>query len=165
MNAETASPSTGKDRRSLRERLERHLWRAWKEVRHGLGGTSGKQHVFVAGMQRSGTNMLMETLEWNVHTNVYHETDRRAFNEVYEMRDISTIRLLEASSKAPFFFIKSLCGLDRLGELMDAFAPAKCVWIVRDFRDSTNSAVRSFGNFVPQLQLALKGQALGRLAR
>jgi hypothetical protein len=33
---------------------------------------------------------------------------------------------------------------------MDAFTPARTLWVVRDWRDSANSAIRSFPNFVPQ---------------
>ena len=101
-------------------------------------------------MQRSGTNMLMETLEWSAHTDVYHETDARAFIK-YEMRPRAVIRELVERSRAPFFVIKSLCELDQIKSLMDEFAPAKTLWIVRAFDDSVNSAIRSFGNFTDQL--------------
>jgi hypothetical protein len=132
--------------------VERKLYRTHKKVRQRFGRTLPRTHVFVAGMQRSGTNMLMEILEWNPHTDVYHETDRRAFDSHYLMRQPSVIRRLSKTSRAPFFIIKSLCELDRLHNLLDAFSPAKAVWIVRDYRDTANSAVRSFGNFVPQMR-------------
>ena len=96
--------------------------------------------------------MLMEMLEWNRHTDVYHETDPRAFTPGYEMRDTAVIHALAARSRAPFFVIKCLCELDRLRALLDDFAPARAIWIVRDYHDSSRSAVRSFGNFVPQLR-------------
>ena len=68
------------------------------------------------------------------------------------MRDLHVIHRLAATSKAPFFIIKCLCELDRLGALLNDFSPAKAVWIVRHYHDSTNSAVRSFGNFVTQMR-------------
>ncbi len=134
----------------MRERLERRLWRHWKGLRHKLVGGSPRQHVFVAGMQRSGTNMLMEILEWSAHTDVYHETDPRAF-EHYEMRPRAVIHTLAEKSSSSFFIIKSLCELDQLAELMDEFPPARTLWIVRAFDDSVSSAIRSFGNFSVQL--------------
>lgn len=100
-------------------------------------------------MQRSGTNMLMELLEWSRATDVYHETDPRAFDN-YQMRPRETIRRLMARSSAPVVVIKSLCELDLLKALMDDFAPARAIWIVRALDDSVNSAVRSFGNFARQ---------------
>ena len=154
-------PAGGLDVRSPRERIERGLWRAWKPLRHRLSGGRRALHVFVAGMQRSGTNMLMETLEWSAHTDIYHETDERAFDN-YEMRPRSVIRDLARKSRAPFFVVKSLCELDQIGSLMDDFAPAKAIWIVRSFDDTVNSAIRSFGHFAHQVhRLARRKDAAG----
>lgn len=140
----------GHDVRTPRERIERRLWRAWKPLRHRLGAGPSASRVLVAGMQRSGTNLLMETLEWSAHTDVYHETDSRAFDN-YQMRARGVIRELTCRSRAPFFVLKSLCELDQIGALMDAFAPARALWIVRRFDDSVNSAIRSFSHFASQV--------------
>nr|MCU0843190.1 sulfotransferase [Thiobacillaceae bacterium] len=148
---------TGYDARSIRERTERAVFRAYKQVRQRMGMALPRTHVFVAGMQRSGTNMLIETLEWSPYTDVYHETDPRAFDN-YEMRPLSVIQELARRSSAPFFVIKSLCELDLLRQLLEECAPAKVVWIVRHYHDSTNSAIRSFGNFVPQLKRLSKNK-------
>jgi len=114
------------------------------------------QHVFVAGMQRSGTNLLMDVLDASADTQVFHETDPRAF-ERYEMRDPAVIQQLAQQCPAPVFVIKALCELDRIKSLMDTFAPAKTLWVVRDWRDSVNSAIKSFGNFVPQWKRLANG--------
>lgn len=151
-----APPHTGHDQRSWRERVERKFYRGYKSVRQRLGPSMPRTHVFVAGMQRSGTNMLMEVLDWNRHTDVYHETDSRAFTPKFEMRAPDVIHDLARRSPAPFFVIKSLCELDRMGLLLNDFAPAKVIWIVRDFHESSRSAVRSFANFVPQLRRLAK---------
>lgn len=148
-------PATGKDMRSLRERVERRLWRALKPLRQRSAGREAQRFLFVAGMQRSGTNMLMEMLEWSRHTDVYHETDPRTFDN-YEMRTPSVIRSVASRSPAPLFVIKSLCELDRVRALTDEFAPAQTLWMLRRYDDTVNSAIRSFPNF--------KHQAL-RLAR
>ncbi len=147
-----ALPHTGHDRRTLKERVERRLYRGYKAIRQRWGTRLPRTHVFVAGMQRSGTNMLMEVLEWNRHTDVYHETDCRAFDERYLMREAGIIHELARVSPAPFFVIKRLGELDRLAGFLDDFAPAKAVWIVRNYHDSSQSAVRSFANFVPQMR-------------
>lgn len=152
-------PRTGHDRRSLRERAERKFFRGYKAVRQRIGPRLPRTHVFVAGMQRSGTNMLMELLDWNRHTDVYHETDPRAFTPGYEMRAPEVIHTLAQRSPAPFFVIKSLCELDRLRGFLDDFAPAKIVWIVRDYHDASRSAVRSFANFVRQARFLAKDKS------
>lgn len=103
----------------------------------------GQRFVFVAGAQRSGTNMLMDILERSDVTDVYHERDTRAFKD-YIMREPAVIRSLADRSVAPVFVIKSLCELDRLPALLQEFQPSQLVWIVRDYRDMINSALVSF---------------------
>lgn len=150
----TPRPRTGNDTRSMRERIERKLWRALKRARHRFSARSSQRFLFVAGMQRSGTNMLMEMLEWSAATDVYHETDGRTFDN-YQMRPAEVVRAVADRSAAPLFVIKSLCELDRVRVLMDTFVPARTLWMLRRYDDTVNSAVRSFGNFRHQaLRLA-----------
>ena len=109
----------------------------------GKRQTHSNVRVFVAGAQRSGTNMLMKVLERSFETDIYHENNPRAFDN-YLMRDTDVIWALVSKSRAPLFVIKALCELDRLVELMDSFAPARTIWIVRNFEDVVNSALLSF---------------------
>lgn len=102
-----------------------------------------KQTVFISGMQRSGTNMLMKILDYNLNTDVYHETDNRAFDH-YEMRNRAIIKKLLTRSSAPTFIIKSLFELQDIAQLMTDFSPAKTVWIVRSYDDVSNSILASF---------------------
>lgn len=153
-----SKPATGHDARSVPTRIRHALWRQAKTLCQRLRPRPVSQHVFVAGVQRSGTNLLMDVLDASAATQVFHETDPRAF-EHYEMRDQAVIRQLVQASPAPVFVIKALCELDRIPSLMETFAPAKTIWVVRDWRDSINSAIRSFGNFVPQWQRLAHGDA------
>jgi hypothetical protein len=152
------APATGHDARSLLTRLRRTAWRHGKALRQRLRPRPVALHVFVAGVQRSGTNLLMDVLDASADTQVFHETDPRAFDN-YEMRDETVIRGLVHASPAPVFVIKALCELDRIRVMMDGFAPARTLWLVRDWRDSAHSAVRSFGNFVAQWKRLAQGDA------
>lgn len=134
----------------VRERIEYRLMLGAKALRQRLKPSRPQQVVFVAGMQRSGTNMLMDRIERSFETDVFHERDPRAFDN-YQMRDLETIDRLVADSRAPHFVIKALCELDQLDALMQHFAPARTVWIVRDYRDAVRSALVSFGNFARQV--------------
>jgi hypothetical protein len=145
----TTQPATGHDATSLLARLRRATWRQGKSLRQRWLPRSVDQHVFVAGVQRSGTNLLMDVLDRSLETRVFHETDARAF-ERYVMRDPGVIQRLVEQCTAPFFVIKALCELDRINALMDTFAPAKTIWIARDWRDTVVSANKSFGGFVQQ---------------
>lgn len=151
-------PATGHDARSVATRIRHALWRHGKAWRQRLRPRPVARHVFVAGMQRSGTNLLMDVLDASTETRVFHETDPRAF-ERYEMRDAAVIRQLVQESRAPVFVIKALCELDYIPSLMETFSPARTLWVVRDWRDSVNSAIRSFGNFVPQWHRLANGDA------
>jgi sulfotransferase family protein len=134
----------------LLNQAEYRFFLASKVAYQWLRPSHPRQVVFVAGMQRSGTNMLMDRLERSFATDVFHERDRRAFNN-YRMRDRGVIHGLVNRSKARSFAIKALCELEQLAGLMDEFAPAKTVWIVRDYRDAVRSALASFGNFTKQV--------------
>lgn len=103
-------------------------------------GQLSKQVVFVAGVQRSGTNMMMDVLERSFETEVYHERDPRAFDQ-YQMRPREVIHGLVKAAKAPQVIFKALCELQELRQLLDEFMPAKAVWIVRRFEDVVNSHI------------------------
>ncbi len=114
-----------------------------------------QERIFVGGMQRSGTNMLMDILEKNYATDVFHERDSRAFDN-YQMREEAVIQTLCQQSKSPKFIIKSLCELQDLDSLMRNFQPAKTIWIVRDYHDVVASMLKSFGNMEKQVLRILK---------
>lgn len=142
---------------NLSEKLEhilllskKHLWQSLSR-----NDSNAQQRIFVAGMQRSGTNMLMDVLEQSYETAVFHERDSRAFDN-YQMREIPVLKTLTNRTSAPAVVIKSLCELDKLSELMQAFTPAKTIWIVRDYNDVVNSMLRSFGNMAKQVHRIVK---------
>lgn len=110
-----------------------------------FSGSNGKKAVFIAGVQRSGTNMLMDVMERSYETDVYHERDQRAFDN-YLMRDIEIVRRLYNKSRASIFIIKTLCELQRLPVLMNEFSSSKTVWINRNYEDVVNSMLVSFKN-------------------
>ena len=141
------------------ERLERVGVMATKGLYQFMQGRRNGTRLpavsFVAGVQRSGTNMLMDVLERSFVTDVFHERDRRAFDR-FQMRERAVIRSLVASSRASHFIIKSLCELQHLARLMEDFSPARTVWIVRDYNDVVNSMRVSFGNQAKQVRRIAK---------
>ncbi|RTZ75058.1 MAG: sulfotransferase family protein [Gammaproteobacteria bacterium] len=112
-------------------------------IRPGNTDRKRKLHLFVAGVQRSGTNMLMDILEKSWVIDAYHERDERAFDN-YKMRELPVIKTLAEKSPMPLFVIKALFELQDLPSLMQQFSPAKTIWIVRDYNDTVNSTIRSF---------------------
>lgn len=105
--------------------------------------------VWVAGVQRSGTNLLMKIFDRAHDSDVFHETDPRAF-ERYEMRPTAVISALVARSRAVRVVVKSLCELQSMSALLNDFPGSRCVWVWRDVEAVADSMVASFGNFVRQ---------------
>lgn len=102
-----------------------------------------KRCLFVGGVQRSGTNLLMQILDRSLETDVYHESDPRAFDN-FLMRDEETIGALVARSNAPVVVFKALCELQHLQRLRQRFEPSRIVWIYRDYHDVANSMIAAF---------------------
>ena len=97
-----------------------------------------KQTVFVTGVQRSGTNMVMDVLERSWQTEVFHESDRRAFDD-YVMRPPAVIGGLIDASPARWVVVKALHEAHDFAGLLDRFAPAKGIWMFRGYDDMINS--------------------------
>ena len=125
---------------------KRHLRRAWllgsKSLFQSLkySKNNPKRTIFVAGVQRSGTNMVMGILDRNYTTDVYHERDPRAYDK-YELQPLDVIHDLHNQSKAPNFVIKALCELQDLNTLMTEFAPSKVIWVYRAYKPVVNSHI------------------------
>ena len=116
--------------------------------------------IFVAGQQRSGTNMLMDVLERHWRTDVYHETDPRAFDQ-FQMRDLATIKTLVARANASHVVVKALCESQRLRDLLDAFPRARALWLVRDHHDVSESMARQFSTTAKVLKQMCVNPASG----
>ncbi len=150
-SAPSGFKSTDRDVRDLRFRLEMALWRAGKRLRKRLAPAVGRSCLFVTGAQRSGTNMLMECLDWSSQTDAFHESDPRAFHE-YQMLPRTVIHGLVDASRFPCVAIKALCEAEQTRLLLDEFQPAQAIWVVRDFRDTVNSAIRNFPDFTVRIR-------------
>lgn len=107
--------------------------------------------VLVPGVQRSGTNMMMDVLEQSLETQVFHETDSRAFDGYY-LRPLPRLLELRAKCRAPFFVLKALLDSHMTAELMSYLAPAKAIWVYRHFDDMVNSNLRSWPGGRNQLE-------------
>lgn len=118
-------------------------------------------HVFVAGVQRSGTNMLTGLFQNSLETEVYNENDSRAYSD-FELRGDEVLRGISARARAPCIVFKTLCDLDRLPALLEIFAPAKLVWLLRHYTDVANSMLVSFKSVPMTVQRVVReGEGAG----
>lgn len=152
--------SRDKDTLDFKTNLERRIWLATKRLSQNFRPFRGqKQCILIPGMQRSGSKLLVHLLEWSRYTDCYPENDRRAF-DYFQMRNTDIISELMAKSPAQIFAIKSLCESDQTGLLLKKLAPAKAVWILRDFRDCVNSCVRNFTGFAVRTHMITEDRGM-----
>jgi Sulfotransferase domain len=122
-------------------RLKSSARHARKWIGQAAARVAGKAHgqhvVFLAGVQRSGTNMVMDILERSPDTKVFHESDRRAFIE-FQLRGDAILRRL-ARSAARCVIFKALCDAHRLTTLMDQFQSSSAIWVYRHFDEVVSS--------------------------
>jgi hypothetical protein len=118
------------------------LWRLSNDV------SPNAVPVFVTGLQRSGTNMLVRGLERSPEFEVHNENDRAAFDR-FRLRPLPTIRSIVVRSPHRFVLFKPLCDSHRLDQLLDDLgtpAPARALWIHRNVDDRVRSSVAKFGD-------------------
>lgn len=126
-------------------------------LRNIIGVNANPTTVFVCGVQRSGTNMIMDVLERNLDTDLYHEWNNVAYN-AYSLRSDAVLEELRGQSHAPFIVFKALLEMHKLGELLDTFSPAKGLWIVRDFNDTVRSHAKLWRGCKEQIADILQDQ-------
>ena len=104
-----------------------------------------KKVCFVAGAQRSGTNMIMNVIERHPDTYVFKESDPRAFDG-FMMRAISQIENLVDRTIPSIVVVKALHEAHDLYWMLDHFEGSKLVWMFRDYVDVINSNQRRFND-------------------
>jgi hypothetical protein len=104
--------------------------------------------VFVVGVQRSGTNMLVRGLERSPEFEVRNENDREAFDR-FHLRPDPVIRALVERSGQGYVLFKPLIDSHRVADLLDGLAtpsPGRAVWAYRDVDGRVRSSIAKFGD-------------------
>ena len=118
-------------------------WRATNAVRPGTS-----RPVFLVGVQRSGTNMVVRGLETSPAFEVHNENDRQAFDR-FMLRPDQDIAGIVRSSRHAYVLFKPLCDSARVGDLLDGLAtptPGRAIWAYRGMDGRVRSAVAKFGD-------------------
>src|SRR5215211_3632558 len=108
----------------------------------------GGAPVFLVGLQRSGTNMVVRGLERAPEFEVFNENHQRAFDR-FRLRPDPVIRRLVDQSYHPYVLLKPLCDSHRTVELLDDLGvrlPARALWVYRSVDGRARSAVAKFGD-------------------
>jgi hypothetical protein len=104
--------------------------------------------VFLVGVQRSGTNMLVRGLERAPEFEVHNENDRETFHRFRLLPD-PVIRSTVMRSRHEYVLFKPLCDSHRTAELLDGIATPgspKAIWAFRAMDGRVRSALAKFGD-------------------
>lgn len=118
--------------------------RRWRRA-HGV--IPGQAHpVYVVGLQRSGTNMLMRGLDAAPQFQVHNENDRRVFHR-FQLRSDDVLAATISASRHAYVIVKPLCETHRVDELLalPGARPGRALWAWRDVDDRARSEVAKFG--------------------
>jgi hypothetical protein len=131
----------------------------WRRSHSVAAGTATA--VFVTGVPRSGTNMIVRGLATLPAVEVHNEGDRAAFHR-YRLRPDPVIRDVVRRSEHRLVLLKPLLDMHRVPGLLDdlgAGSPPRAVWAHRDVDGRVRSAISKFG---PAAKDALAAIASGR---
>jgi hypothetical protein len=104
--------------------------------------------VFLVGVQRSGTNMVVRGLEASPEFELHNENDRRAF-DCFRLRPLPAVRAIVEASQHHFVLFKPLCDSHRVDELLDGLgtsSPGRAIWAYRAVDGRVASALAKFGD-------------------
>jgi hypothetical protein len=132
-------------------------WR-WRRSHPAVPGSA--EPIYLLGVQRSGTNMLVRGLEAAPEVEVRNENDRDTFSR-FRLR-VDRVVPVVSSSRHRYVLFKPLCDAHRALFLLDELPttrPGRVIWAYRDADGRARSAVAKFGD--TNLQL-LRELAAGR---
>lgn len=113
--------------------------------------------IYVGGVQRSGTNMLMECFEGCKDVCVYHDINKMAYDK-YQLRNDEEIEKIINSSFASYVVFKPLLDIDRIPGLRERFKNSFVIWIYRDYEAVVLSMKKAFPNSREEIDEVMEGQ-------
>jgi len=118
--------------------------RRWRRA-HGVAPGQARP-VYVVGLQRSGTNMLMRGLDAAPQFEVRNENDKRVFHR-FRLRSDAVLSATIRASRHAYVIVKPLCESHRVDELLalPGLPPGRALWVWRDVDDRARSEVAKFG--------------------
>jgi hypothetical protein len=117
--------------------------------------------VFVLGIQRSGTTMLMFAFHLHPEIAVYDESRAsKAFFD-FQLRSMETTEKLIHASPFPVACFKPLADSHLTAQLLQRFPSARCIWALREYKDVANSFLRKFPHATRAIRLVCSGQEGG----
>lgn len=133
------------DRLDPRPRV-RAAWRKARWRRSHPQAPGSAVPVYVVGLQRSGTNMLMRGLDEAPETEVRNENDGALFTR-FRIRSTDLLRDVVLRSRQQVVFVKPICDSHLVDTFLDlpGLPPGRALWVYRDVDARARSEVSKFG--------------------
>lgn len=109
--------------------------------------------VFIAGMQRSGTTMLMNVFHMRRDTAVFDEARSSAVFSDFRIRSTDILRQSIESQRFPAACYKLICDSHKITDLLREFPDAKVLWMYRSPRNNADSQLKKFAEPVRAIKL------------
>ncbi|RAO46580.1 hypothetical protein ONO86_03116 [Micromonospora noduli] len=135
--------------------------RRWRR-RHGRTPGSAMP-VYLVGLQRSGTNMLVRGLDAAPEVEVRNENDSTLFHR-FQLRPDPVLTATLHRSRHAYVLVKPLCESHRVDELLalPGVTPGRALWVYRDVDDRARSEVAKFGDANLRALSAIADGSIGR---
>lgn len=138
---------------------------ASKVRKNALAFTRGRNEastpIFIAGMQRSGTTLLMNIMHLSPDIDVYDEAKSSTVFRDFCIRGLPVLERSIQRSKFDFAAYKVLCDSHRVLELLEQFPRAKLVWAFREPSDNADSRLRKFRHATRAIRLVCEKKSGG----
>ena len=144
LRTEGAARLIEEDDLNVLDRMRRK--RAKQQWAAAQGAPGEASAVFVVGLQRSGTNLVMRLLDRFPETEVHNENSRVAFDR-FRLKQAEVASIVDRSPHRLVVF-KPLMDSHAVTDLLatgDAERPARAIWVYRNPDARARSAVAKFG--------------------
>ena len=151
------SPLTGGAAKPPRKRtvtpakIRKRLYRMGKDMFHQLkyAGNQKKTMLFIVGCQRSGSDLVLNVFDQDVHTKVYGEVSKLTSDDPHRQLRLNPLHKVAAALtriKAPLIVMKPLVESQNILQLLQYFPGSFALWLYRDYRGVASSHIQKWGN-------------------
>jgi hypothetical protein len=128
---------------------------AAKRIIHTLVFRNNKSEkrrlILVVGVQRSGTNMIMEVFSRGFQYDSFSDSDSQFFDNC-EFRPTNEVIKRSSSVLAPIIALKPMMETYKLNEMLQEFPNCQGIWVYRCMADVVNSHVAQWAGMPDSLR-------------
>ncbi len=144
-----------------KEKRARFTAKQWKSLTRSLRRRQESQPILIAGMQRSGTTMMMDVFHFRKDVGVFDEARNSPVFEDFRIRSLSVLKASLGLMRLPFSVYKIICDSHQIDSFLDGLPGARVVWVYRDPVDNAASQMKKFAQPVAAVRKVAKGEEGG----